>query len=490
MKFSSFFFKKNIFFIIIWLLCLVWLSKFLIYFIQDVPLGYDAGLYRAIFFAYQDIMHQGSFDFSSLPWRIKHEPLWAIVTVFLVDWGMSLDRRLTRWVVFFHIILWWVLWFFLLFVIDNKTMTHYQSAVLIVLVFMCYHISVIQYEFFYLLYMKQLIASILMFLFFMCFFNKQYIVLTVIWVTILFLHRHTALVSFFSVGLFSVYQMIRDRFFDIKIVFSLLIGVWWWLLLYWHQFANLIWMNIVVLFSTIGGQWLQGTFFSVGEYMIWNSIFLIVACYGLYHYRPLNTEKKQFVILCLCFCLVWILLWLLNMRRMIIFLDFFVIILVAYGMFYFLFLSWSQSFKKRLSIFLIVVFSQVGLYLYYLSLRHVPLVSSDYVATVKMLDYYLPDNAIVLITDSMHTPWIAWYSQRDWISPWLSDLNIWSYDQRLYRWNSDGSTKCRLIQDFFLFHRPIYLFVTDDQYPENIQSQGCVDLLFERKWIFLYRVLK
>jgi len=470
---------------------LLWLFRFIHFLQSPVPLWYDPWLYIKTFHDFGKLLWW--FDFSVLSdWNSHEILLWSLVAIFGKLW-LNYNIVVTWWVWFLSIIPWFL--FFFLLKKEDKLLGAFGAFL--------YWISIAQYEVFYWNYMKQIFAVSLLLLVMIFYQKKKRIGVGILYWILAIAHRHTALFGWLLIWISLFVDSVREKKIAWKWFLALIIGWASSLVIYIPLWDKLIVSGVPELTGTVGGRWFSWDFMSRFGYLkhAWISIFF--ALVWLYFWFKNKIKSIYFVWLFLA--IAWVLFWMFNFNRTLVFLDLFVVIFASIWI---LALSFPSSDLNKMKwkictkcesynslskfntqsflLFVILLFSII--YIWYVNNHRNPLISEAEYEWIRNLSESTETNAIVMTTHRNYTPRIMWYSQRDWISPGLSDLNLRDFDTRLQWWNWDGSVKCSMLKrDYASLDRPIYLRLGEAQFHENIENSSCFEL-FEHK--DNYRIIK
>jgi len=427
------------------------------YFSSSIPLGYDPGIYLAIFQDYSQLLR--NFDRSLLGERNKHEPLiWFFAAILWKAW-VSNDRLITRGIGIASLLPGIIL-FFLFY----KKNTAWWSLAAIL-----FRISIPQYEAFYRAYFKQILglSVLLLVLFFLA--KKKAILFGFTILILVLLHRHTALFAIVSSLIYLIVQAVREKKMPRKFIMVFGGAAVISLIFYIPLRSKLITDGFPALISTFGGKGYGGIFFSKVEYLKVAAIPLVLSLIGI----VLAAIKKSFrpSRIARCIGLLWVVLGLVNYQRTLVFFDLFVVIRAAYAL--------VELIKKIKRIGVTVsVLILIGLWFYYtdyISKHEKQLISLEEFESIRSFQATSEDS-IVMNTHKNYTPRIMWYSHRDRISPGRSDTDARTFDQRMQRREGNGKTKCDMLQSTYSdLQRPIYLRIGEHQYTENLAGGRCFE---------------
>jgi len=470
---------------------LLWLWRLFHFSQSSVPLWYDPGLYVKTFHDFGKLLW--SFDFSLLSDWNSHELLLGSIVAFFGKLWLDFDIVVTWWIWFLSIVPGFL--FFFLLKKENKLLGALAAFL--------YWASITQYEVFYWNYMKQIFAVSLL-LFMMIFYQKKkWIGVGILYGILAIAHRHTALFGWLLIFITLIIDSIREKKIAWKWLLALIIGWASSLVVYIPLWDKLIVSGVPELTGTVGGEWFSGDFMSRLTYLKYASVSIFFAFVWLYFWFKKKLKSLYFVWLFLA--TTWVVFGMFNFNRTLVFLDLFVIIFSALWIFGLAFpsaklneMKWKICHKCKTNntnlcsiwkwFMIIILLALWVFYVWYINNHREPLISETEYEWIHNLSKSTETNAIVMTTHRNYTPRIMGYSQRDRISPGLSDINKRDFDARLEWWEWDGAVKCSMLKrDYTELNRPIYLRLGEIQFHENIENGLCFEL-FDHK--ANYRILK
>lgn len=482
--------KKLIIFIVAVVILL--LTYFKIYvFSQNlwVPLWYDPWIYRGIALAYEVLVQKWWilgvwWHLWDLPLWIRHEPLRWWLTVALSRVWISIDTQL--WIGFIVISI-------LVAVIQLvRKKPWYENMLILLLV----ALSVIQYEAFSMMYYKQMIWIVVMTCVFALVERKKWFATLSLFIILVTLHRHTSLYTYGTLGVYIIIQAISSlvkKDMDTKLpltllwkiysyikhiysqlpkslIISMIVGMIIGFSLYWWLFNRIVIGFVEPLVTTAWWEGIKWSFMTAGFFFQYNAVLIILAVLWTYY-----SVKKQWITIdsaWFIFGCVRTISGLLNYRRWLIFFDIFVIYQAVY------FLTTLRPQRKKLYYWLtgFVVFVQWSFALWYMSENHYPLISPLLLQDIKNIQHYTHNTDVIMVTNSELAPWVLWYSNRQRLSPWLSDLNKRNQQQRSIWRSSSRSQKCDLLVNSYAKDHGIYIWQVKTQ-QDYIGSGECFTII-------------
>lgn len=446
-------------YIILWIWFFLGLFRLWYFTCSPVPLGYDPGMYKEIFSHYRDVII--SLDFWLLPQRIRHEPLLGIIAALVHKCWISFDRMLTRGIGIINLIPWLLIFWW--FKNKEKNLQWWVfSAVL-------YRTSIVQYQVFRFGYFKQILGVSIMILILILWERKKLLWQSIIFFLLIILHKHTALYTWAILALSEFIQWIQTKIFPWKKILYRTIAWTIGLLLY----IPLRWRIMGEAVKAVGdGTW--GDFMTIGMYIKNSWLVIILSLFGFrWKIKELLVSKKKTIDTVIIWYIVgifWILFSLVNYNRTLIFLDIFVIIFAAYFLIQLLQLR-SRIGKRAIGVSLLGLSIQ---YFIYVQNHALPLISQEEFSAIENIWNITQANALIMNTHRNYSPWIMGRSQRDYINPGMADMDLWTHLQR-NQWRSiDGKWKCDMLQSTYTqLHRPLYIWLWELQFKENISWWDC-----------------
>jgi len=430
------------------------------YFFSDVPLWYDPGLYRVMF--YQYINNLPNIDFSNLYLWVKqtYPPfLWILWDIFHIVW-FNVDFLLTFGLWFSSIITsifvyallkkyWKIAWF------------------LWIIIFL---LSIIQYKAFWWNYYKQIIWIIFILAGIYLLEKRKNILLVPILMSLFTIHRPSWL---YFLLIIIVYRLLRYFFYKEK-DYKDLIYIWLaWIIafLMYLPFLNELILPLLKPLITTVWAWHSGTFFSKLEF--WKLEFLIIITSFYWFY--LKIKKRDFDLIFSWYVVwaLWVWLGLFFYNRFYIFFDVFIILLSAYGFYN----IYSSNKKIFYILFLVFFWIQSVMYISYLNKNGHALIDTDEFNTIKKINNIVESGSIMMVTHKNYSPWIHWYTLKSTIAPWLFDWNLWWLDNWKQWWFSHWDFKCSILKEYIdKYHKNIYIWLWKRQ-PKSNYSWDCFEMV-------------
>ncbi len=411
-------------------LLIIFIFRLIPYLNNNIPLGYDAGLYK------YGIEH-GLENLDQ--WILKGmEP--GFLYLMKLFTFLPTDFILIWLFIFFNFILGIAIYFFA---------SHFNKNIGIMALFI-YSVSVVQYKVFTFMYYKNIIGLILMLfsLHFLFKYEKDkkgfYLILFIVLGGILGgIHRPTFYIFGISYFIYSLIKLRKEYF--ISGFFILLIASSFYL----GKFRS----AITSLFKPVLEGFIEpgqnpGTFISFTTYQFATLAYLPFAILGFFYL----IKKKQFNFLFLWTLINAIIVYFqfFFFNRFIIHLDVALIILAALGF------SLLIQNKKYLgiTIFTIMIISS-GIMTYKESRIIESSVTIEQIELIKEFNN-VEDDAYVISLSNKYAPFVLAYSGRKTIAPGLFDYDKWDETQWEIFWETKDKDETKKLLSFY--DKPIYLF--------------------------------
>lgn len=416
------------------LLVFIFITRIIPYFGNDIPLGYDAGIYKYLFdnglSASDNWIYSG--PTMELGFRILMLPFSFLPTNF----------QLTYLLGFFSVILG-----LSIYVVTKK---YYGSDKALLALFI-FSISTIQLKAFDFMYYKNIIAMSTA-LFAIAYKDNKKIFIPLMIVTGA-VHRPT----FFILGLSYAITIIANFFKakDIKIlkneVITGLIILAGTALFYLGPYWVAITQLIKPVATSVGDS--PGTFISFTSYQFSVLPYLPFAITGLI----LLLKKKDFNMITTwgLVSAIIVIFQFFFFNRFLIHLD---IALIIFA---------SVAIKKNYALPILGVAGIILMLTVSTSLQ--PPINNEELSLIKELQN-TPNGSYVMNTDKIYSPWVLAYSNRPTISPGLWDLNQHNQSQWKQFWNGEN------IKGFMNeYPTPLYIFIGQKQH-DNLEENECFQI--------------
>ena len=446
---------------------------------SDIPLGYDPGLYKAMFTSYLAMGNEWSL--TELPMRIQrmYEPrLWLWATLWLPMIGGRSDHILTRGRVIISSVSvggmyllgrrWGVLaWLLATFLVVT---------------------SFVQYELFWRSYWKQVLGLFIFCLATWLVLEKQWQVLWLVVPALLLTHRSSGVVFLLAVAiwigvLYRQKQKHTARVLGGVVCLGILLAMPWWVAL-WQPLVVRVWSYFVDAIGTISLQddplrW--GVFFTLREYVqvSWHVIIVWLRWYRLL----LRQRKDMFLVVITSIVFLWVGAQLLFFQRMIGMMSLLLLLWAVYA----LAQRWVEPSKRGKWAVTIFCILHVSVFCYRIPRVYFPIITTDEFAFIRAQEHVLEPNAVVIVSGIWYSPWIKWRMDREVIAPGLFDhQQRGTLDEgRTTQWLSvSAATKCTNVLHTFpwIADRPVYVRQGSKQPPTDLAGACFVPLKQTAQW--------
>jgi len=434
-------------------LIFILLVRIIPYINNDIPLGYDTGIYKYIAEAYKENLPTIP-DLQLDKWvRTGHEPGLFILTDFLYLLNFNTNQILIYFLIFLELLLGLVI-----YITANK---FFNKNTAIISLFL-YAISITQFKTFEYMYYKNILALIFLLLSFYFLKSKKYIPFVITAAYLAVLHRPSFLI--FALA-YSVYFLLNLKEWKPNLISSLSIIILAFPF-YINRLKEMIIDNLEPLIEANIGA---GTFITFFQYQFLILAYLPFAFLGAFYLF----KKKNYNILLIWFVINFILVFfkLIFYNRFIIHLDIVMIILASLGMVLLI------KNKKYIGTITISILLLASLFIVVNeSINAKPLISNVELNIIKDLQK-TENNSYIMSTTSYYSPWILGYSGRKTIAPGLFDYDQWSKEEWIKFYNS---TDKKLINSMFSnYTKPLYVYVGKYQ-TDYIKNKPCFEVYKDR----------
>ncbi len=448
--------------ILLWIWFLFWLYRLWYFVGNEIPLGYDPGMYKWIFVEYSKILW--NFDFSLLPGRVRHEPLLGTIMAIIGKMWANFDWRLTRWIWIINLIPW-----ILIFVLLKK-----ENTWMWLIWAWLYWMSIVWYQVFWRGYFKQIIAVNLMLLVLLFVQKKNVLRQSILFLVIIVLHKHTALYTWAI--LFGSWILERYTSKEIPWKQTIFRGLAWIIgLSMYIPIWNQIMSEAVKATGTIVASKTDWDFLTRSDYIGFQ--WLIILFSLMWIIWKITKKMVGVVDIWYIIWMLWLILGVVNYNRAIVFFDIFVVILAAYGiwnLYKFVCEKWETK-KFWIFVFVVITFAVGFNYIVHINVNAKPLISQEEFKAINDLTKKTWPNAIIITTHRNYTPRIMWWSQLDYINPGMAALDKWSHKEWIQRWENDGNYKCEMLEKSYQsIDRPLFIWIGEQQMQENFDNSYCL----------------
>ena len=393
---------------------------------NEIPLGYDPGLYLYGF---------KNFPFT-IPWLKTMFPpgLFAFVKQIPIDPTFLVIPL----ILFFSTLL-----FFSVYLFVNRLFGK-KAALWAIFLLSC---SLVQYRVFYWYYLKNISALAFLFFTFYCLLGKSY--WAIFWgVLTIYFHSPTDFILYSALISGLLFFKNRRPYFLLTLVLTLLFASPYLISNFSSSFAPIL----KGIATSIGKP--SGTFYEPLQVLVLGILYIP---FGLYAFIK-NYKKYPFLILPIIGLIITAVLKLFFYRRLLIYLDIFLLIFASY------FLS---KIKSKLFFTIFIILNLVYISFFVKKTAH-PSINHDEFKEIKSIEV----DGYLLATDEMNSPWLMGYSKAEKIiSTGLNPAdNYWTKDEwdqfRLGSLTDEIELLKKLPQPLYIYHsdrQPIPPFANNEQ---------------------------
>ncbi|HLD71212.1 MAG TPA: hypothetical protein VI873_01180 [Candidatus Peribacteraceae bacterium] len=427
----------------------------------DMPLGYDAGIYRYLFLKYRD-----AFPFIPAldPWALEQPP------GFFLLFALPLQMLPVDWFLGFI----WNLMPVLLAVVLAAIFSKRDGATIGLLVLFWSVLSIAQYYGFLAMYWKTFASLLLMIVTFALLERKSYVAILTGAMTVA-IHQQTAVLFLVTVASWGMLQALQRRTRTSLYLLGLFaaaaaIGI----LFYIPVWSSAVLPHLERIAA--GGPLPAGSFPDIGFFFVHQGVLLFFGLLGLL--MSLKSEKGTLWQWAVLWSLLFVVLHFFFYRRFLLHLDFFLLPFAAHGLLY----LWKMrtTLSTRLSIVLLLLIQTVATAhaihpeqfpvwcqafpmacRMYPAIPVEPDIGSALLEEIKTAEPLLPPDAYILSLEPISTPWLrGWLPEHRVAGPGIFSS---PWDEAGWEVFFFGSTADRhqmlasLPQPLFLHLTPIFM---------------------------------
>ena len=237
------------------------------------------------------------------------------------------------------------------------------------------------------------------------------------------------------------------------------------------------------LFTTALSEWKNWTFFSKEEFWNFNIFIILASIY--WFYKKLYKKDFDFITCWYLTWVIWIWLWLYFYNRFYIYFDIFIILIAWYSFW----LLYKYNKKIFASVFWLFFILQSFFYYNYVNTSSYPLIDKIEFENIQKINKMIPENSILMVSNKAYSPWIAWYTNKPTIAPWLFKEDIWNFKKWSIWWTSNWKTKCDMLKDYENLNTPLYIWIWKLQKIENLDNWNCFEETnIKWEWFNLFKI--
>jgi hypothetical protein len=428
-----------------------------IYTLQGIPLGYDAGIYK---YAIENFKF-----FQTESWLKSSLTPGFFYLTFLLKQFFSSNTIITYIFIAFNVILGISIYFV------TKEYFNKKAGIIALLL---YSLSIIQFKVFTYLYYKNILGLITL-LWSLYFLRKEKRISFIIFSVLTgILHRPT----FFIFGLsYLGYSILNYK--DIKKHIINGISILFFTSIFYIGYFK---ESILPLISPVAKSFIEtgtasGTFINFFTYQYSVLAYLPLAILGFFYLIKRKDYNMFFFWSIITFAIVYFQFFFFN--RFIIMLDIALIILAGAGFSILI----SKHKNLGISILIILLFSLAFVTINE-SLNTQPLISDKELETIQYLQN-TEENAYVMSTLSLYSPYILGYSNRNTIAPGLFQYNQHKEQEWQEFWTTNDINQIKQFLD--KYDKPLYIFIGEKQLNNLKQFDSCFEIYYEKEKNEIYK---
>jgi hypothetical protein len=445
--------KKLLFFISIFVTFA--LSRFIPFIKNAAPLGYDTGLYRGFIFNFiQNLPH---FDIAHIA---KNEPpLLYILADALHYCNISIDFFLGYFYYLTLIILALLFFYFL----KKK----YSFSAGIAGIFLL-TISLAQFEAYWQLFYKNILAFIITLLFFYFLEKKNYWLCFLLGGALGGFHHMSFVPLAGAVFLTAIFSK-EKRKSHLLLFFSICLFA---LVCYVKNFSV-----ITHYLASVNTNNKTGMFWSIFDYLFYALWYLPLLFIALY--KKIKEKKLDYLFFYFIIVFLIVASQLFFYKRFLIHLDFIAIVLMApilADLFRYIFKK--NKILYYIPFFLWSLFLIIRIFIYSFT-TDAYITANEFQAVKSLKD--LPENATIISSDNFIAPWVYGYSEHNNIWPGKFKNDIWNYNEWQVFWKTSVPEERYILLN--MIAKPVYIFISEDN---NLKNNLANDPVFKKYSDFLY----
>jgi hypothetical protein len=430
---------------------------------NEVPLGYDPGIYKYIMETYSHNLPCLPGDNLDLWVRNGFPPGLFVLTDLLYLVGCGTHNILTGFFILFELLLGLGIY---------AAAGRFFGKGAGILSLFIYSISMVQYQVFWYMYYKNIVALFVMLIALYLLRSGKYLPFILTASFIGAVHRPTFLM--FGLIFFTSIIIHRKEFIKNTLAGAVILALA--LTFYIPNMKEAIIDSIEpIMTANIGA----GTFISFFTYQFSSLSYLPFALLG----ALILLKRKDLNPFFLWFSISGILVYfkLIFFNRFIIHLDVAMIILASLGFYELI------RYNKRIGA--VILFLMLLSSLFVMNQNAIeakPLISEKELETIEQFSSVESD-AYVMSTSSFYSPWILGYSGRKTIAPGLFDYDRWNLSEWRTFWETGEKEKALEMLD--VYEKPLYIYLGErSRVNEAKFESGCFEKVFQENRAKIYKV--
>ncbi len=426
---------------------------------NDVPLGYDPGIYKYIMEMYSSNLPGLPGDNLDTWVRNGFEPGLFMITDLLYLIGYDTRTILTGVYIIFELLLGLGIY---------AAAGRFFGKDVGILSLFIFSISMVQYQVFWYMYYKNVVALFIMLIALYFLRSGKYLPFIITATFVGALHRPTFLIFGF---IYLTYIIIHRKEFIKNTLAGAAILVLA-LTFYIPNLKEAIIDNIEPIVSANIGA---GTFISFFNYQFSSLSYLPFALLG----SLTLLKRKDLNLFLLWFIITGIIVYfkLIFFNRFIIHLDVAMIILASIG-----FYELIRSNKRIGTVILFLMLLSSLFVMHQNAIDAKPLISEKELKIIEQFNS-VENDSYVMSTSSYYSPWIQGYSGRKTIAPGLFDYDRWNYEDWRMFWGTGEKEKALGMLE--VYERPLYIYLGEkNRINETKFENECFEKIFQENKIY------
>ena len=440
---------------------------------NQIPLGYDPGIYRYVFGTYQNSLP--NIIESGLPSWVKraHEPgLFSFMDVFFTFGSMTDDILKYAFILFSAFIV------FPIFLLTRK----YSNDITALFASLLFMISYTQFQAYSFLYYKNIVAlSLFLVGLYLLESKERLLPLILISVALGFMHRPTFFIFFLVLCAHTLLNH-RDKLQSLRNIKLIAASGASLLFLYSLRFSD----AIIDMLSRSMTSSNSGLFMTLQQYQFNSLAYLPFAILGALYFIK-NKMYKNPIFIWLAINSIIVVFQLVFFNRFILHLDIAMIIMAGFGLYSVLNTKSYRKCAAAVVVLSILVSCWIGI-----SMMEgaKPLISDSDLEAIKWISNSTEEDAYVMATFSTYSPWILGYSNRTTIAPGLFEyIDYWTAERWAGWWGTNDLNEFKSALDDY--GRPLYIYVgPKNRFANKTHFEDpCFDSVFKNNNTVIYKYL-
>jgi hypothetical protein len=462
--------KKIHYFLFALAILLIVLVRVIPYFNNPIPLGYDAGIYKyGIEYGLQNLDN----------WILQggHEPLFLYLMEplkLLFSSQFILTGLFIGFCAFLGIAIYFV----------TKEFFDKQTALIALLI---YAVSSIQFLTFEYMYYRNIIGLSLA-LFSVYFLKKSEQNQKFIWPAIILggllgaMHRPTFYIFGLSYLFYTLISPYKNKLYNFKLLKKNILSGIGFLVIAGLFYLGKFKQAILIMFEPVLQSFIQtgespGTFINFFTYQFSVLAYLPFALLGLFALFKKRKFNMIFFWALVTSSIVYFQFFFFN--RFIIHLDIGLIILASLGF------STLIKNKKILGIIvLVVLLFSAGFVTLNGAIKTNSPINENELQTIQYLQN-TEENAFVMSTSSIYSPWVLGYSNRKTIAPGLFDYDKHNQEEWIIFWSTEEINQIKEFMD--IYEKPLYIFLGEKQKDNLEKFPECFETYYKQEGNKIYK---